>query len=234
MALKIWGDDPEAQPKPRQSFENDVVGRFRAGHQLNNRPMTLEEWRITTGDPDVAETVYKLFGGQEPQEWDAKGEDKIEVFTATKEVAIIIEKPSALRSRMVLWGRNGKPIYATDGEYKYDEQGNLTDEPDPDASLSFPARKQRGQDGVGPVPDISLTFRLADEPDLGLFRFKTASWGWASDLVRNDVEARLYAADGPVRATLKLEPVSFVAKNGARAGQTVSYTKSSVEIEGPA
>ncbi|AYN58514.1 hypothetical protein HOU70_gp33 [Arthrobacter phage Liebe] len=236
MGLKIFGTDPETQPKPRQSFADDVVGRFRSGYMLNNRPSTVTEWRVTTGDPDVAKEIHEILGGDAPQEWDAKGEDNLEVFTASGEAEIILAGPSALRQRMVLWGRNGKLIQSGDGEtldYPDDRKG----EPDPDAELSFQERKKKGQDGVGPVPQIEVYFRLAANPDLGLFKFQTGSWSLAQDLVRDDVEGQLadYAADsdtGTVRAVLKLEEVSFVAKNGPRAGQTVNYTKPVLAIKG--
>ncbi|WP_424936642.1 MULTISPECIES: hypothetical protein [Bacteria] len=232
MALKIWGTDPANQPKPRQKFADDVVGRFRSGHMIDDRPQALDEWRMTTGDPDVAAKIHELLGGDEPQEWASKGEDNIEVFTASTEVDIVIEKASDLRQRMVLWGRSGKPIYVSDGEHILDEQGHPTDERDPDADLTFAERKAKKD--IGAIPDIDLFFRLADEPDLGVFKFKTGSWGFASDLAYNGVDEKLEAAEGPVAATLKLSPVSFVAKNGPRAGQTVSYTKSELIVKGAA
>lgn len=233
MALKIFGTDPENQPKPRTRFADDVVGRFRSGHQINNRPAALADWRVTTGDPEVADAVYDILGGDAPQEWDAKGEDNLEVFTASKKVEIILEGEKALRQAMILWGRNGKMISKSDGEFM--EDGS----PDPDAELTFAERKKKGQDGIGPVPQIEIYFRLAAQEDLGIFKFQTGSWSLAQDLAANDVEGDLrdYVADsetGKVRATLELEEVSFVAKNGPRAGQTVNYTKPVLKIKGAA
>lgn len=226
MTLKIFGNDPETQPKPRQRYADDVVGRFRSGHQINNVPAALSEWRITTGDPEVADAVYDLLGGDAPQAWASRGEDNLEVFSASKEVEIIIEKPSALRQRLVLWGRNGKPIYTTDGETKDDGT------PDPDAALSFQERKKKGQDGTGPTPDVELYFRLADNPDLGVFKFQSGSWSLVNDLAYNGTEAALAEIDGPTSGTLKLEEVSFTAKKGPRAGQVVEYTKPVIEVHG--
>jgi hypothetical protein len=231
MALNIWGgaDAPKAE---KSGYQDDVVGRFRGGHQLGNQPVALQEWRVTTGDPEVADKVHEILGGDAPQEWEAKGEDNLEVFTASSEVEIIIEKPSALRQRMVLWGRNGKLIQAGDGQtldYPEDKKG----QPDPDAMLSFQERKQKGRDGTGPEPSIELIFRLAEEPDLGLFRYQTGSWSLVSDLAYNGVEDALAEIDGPAKAVLALEEVSFVAKNGPRAGQTVNYTKPTLKIVGP-
>jgi hypothetical protein len=228
MALRIFGTDPENQPKPPKTFVDDTVGRFRSGYTLNDRPAALSDWRITTGDPVVADRVYDLFGGDAPQAWDAKGEDKIEVFTGVDGVDVILAGPSALRQRMVLWSRAGKLIIDSDGETYADGS------PDPDAELTFQERKKKGQDGIGPAPQIELYFRLAAEPDLGIFKFQTGSWSMAQDLARYDVEGQLAEIDGPTKAVLKLEEVSFVAKNGPRAGQTVQYTKPVLEIKGAA
>lgn len=233
MALKIFGTDPETQPKPRQSFADDVVGRFRSGHQLNGRPAALSDWRVTTGDPVVADAVYDILGGDAPQSWDAKGEDNLEVFTASKKVDIILEGEKALRQSMILWGRNGKMISKSDGETM--EDGS----PDPDAELTFAERKKKGQDGIGPVPQIEVYFRLAEQPDLGIFKFQTGSWSLARDLAANDVEGEIrdYSADsetGKVKAVLELEEVSFQAKQGPRAGQMVNFTAPKLIIKGAA
>ncbi|WVX87882.1 recombination directionality factor [Arthrobacter phage Berrie] len=237
MALKIFGDNPETASAPRKRFSDDVVGRFRSGHQINNRPAALTEWRVTTGDPEVADAVHEILGGDAPQDWEAKGEDNIEVFTASKEVEIILEGEKALRQKMVLWSRAGKLIQSGDGQtidYPEDKVG-----PDPDAALSFQERKAKARDGFGAEPQIEVYFRLAEDPELGIFKFQTGSWSMASDLAYNDVEGELadYVADsetGKVKASLKLEEVSFVAKNGPRAGQTVTYTKPVLKIKGAA
>jgi hypothetical protein len=203
----------------------DIVGRFRYGYQINGRPAALGEWRITTGDPDVAAEIHDLLGGDAPQEWEAKGEDNLEIFTATKEVEILLDGPSSLRQQMILWGRNGKVIQRGDGETL--EDGS----PDPDAELTFAERKKKGQDGIGPVPQIEVYFRLADNPDLGIFKFQTGSWSLASDIVREDTEKKLADVGGKARATIGLEEVSFVAKNGPRAGEQIHYMKPVLSIK---
>ncbi|WNT44358.1 recombination directionality factor [Microbacterium phage Mabodamaca] len=230
MALKIFGTDPENQPKPRQRFADDLAGRFRAGHQINGQAQSLEEWRVTTGDPEVANRIHELLGGDEPQEWETSKEDNLEVFTKATRIEVIIEKPSDLRQRMILWGRSGKPIYVSDGEYILDDQGHPTDEKDPDAELDFQERKAKKD--IGAVPSIELTFRLAADEELGKFQFSTGSWGLARDLAAEDVEGQLEAIDGPVLAVLELSPESFTPKNGPMKGKLVSFTKSSLTIKG--
>ena len=231
MALRIFGNDPATETRPRQRFADDIVGQFRSGYQLDGTPAALNEWRVTTGDPEVADAIYDLLGGDKPQEWAAKGEDNLEVFTASKSIEIILDGPSALRQKMILWGRNGKPITSGDGQTLDDGT------PDPDASLTFAERKQKAREGRGAEPQIELYFRLAEAPDLGIFKFRTGSWSMVSDLVYADVEDGLadLSADsesGKVKATLKLEEVSFIAKKGPRAGQTVQYTKPVLTVIG--
>lgn len=230
--LNIWGPEgPKTTSGSSSSFKDDIVGRFRSGYQLNDRPAALTDWRVTTGDPKVAEAVHELLGGDKPQEWAAKGEDNLEVFTASESVDIIIEKPSSLRQQMVLWGRNGKLIEASDGEtitFPEEKKGSR----DADADLTFQERKQKARDGIGKEPQIELYFRLAEDTDLGIFKFQTGSWSFASDLAYNKIVDQLEEIHGPTKAKLALEQVSFVAKSGPRAGQTVSYTKPTLEVVG--
>ena len=97
--LRIFGTDPAEQPKPRQTYKDDVVGRFRAGHVVGKNPVSLNEWRITTGDPVVADRVFELFGGDAPQSFETKGEDNLEVFTASAEIEVIVESRGHIRAR---------------------------------------------------------------------------------------------------------------------------------------
>ena len=227
-SLRIFPTDPSGETKPRNNYAEDIVGRFRSGYQIDDVPASLNDWRVTTGDPEVAAVIHELLGGDPAKEWETKSEDNLELFTASPSVEIVIPGPSSLRQQLVLWGRSGKPIYTTDGETKDDGT------PDPDRDLSFAERKAKGRAQTGPVPDIELIFRLADEPDLGLFKFKSGSWSLVSDLDYNGVEEQLAEINGPTKATLKLEPVSFVLKNGPRAGQPVAYVKPVLKIKGAA
>ncbi|WP_157155917.1 hypothetical protein [Diaminobutyricimonas sp. LJ205] len=198
-----------------------VVGRFRSGYQRNNRPISLTEWRVTTADPGVASAIRDLLGGDAPQEWEAKGEDNLEVFTASKSVDITLDDPGALQQKMILWGRNGKP----------DNAGRDGGAAELNLALSVHERRQRGCDEVGAEPDIDILFRLKVAPDLGLFHFKSGSWSLASDLAQNGTEQQLADIDGRISATLSLEEVSFTAKNGPRAGQVANHSKPVLQIE---
>ncbi|WP_224768999.1 recombination directionality factor [Nocardioides ochotonae] len=229
--LRIFGDADTATTAPKRRTD-DVVGRFRSGYVANNMPVALSDWRVTTGDPEVAERVAELLNGDEPQTWDATGEDNLEVFTKSTSVEVILDGPRALRQAMVLYGRKGI-LRVSDGEtitYPEEDKGK----PDPQAGQSLQERKDAARAGTGAEPRIELFFRLADAPDLGVFKFQSGSWSLARDLAYFGTEDELADYDGPVRATLALEPVSFVAKSGPRAGQNVSYTKPVIKILGDA
>ncbi|RBL99235.1 hypothetical protein C1H84_16250 [Glutamicibacter soli] len=149
------------------------------------------------------------------------------------ELAIILEGKSALRQRIILWGRGPASTNESDGETLSDGS------PDPDAELTFQERKQKARDGVGAEPQIEVFFRIADHEDLGIFKFQTGSWSMAQDLARDNAENELAhyvdaSRSGKVKANLKLEAVEFAAKSSPRAGQLVSYTQPVLEIKGAA
>ena len=229
MGIKVFPQDTTNGTAPKNRFADDVVGRFRSGHVLSNRPIALTEWRVTTGDPEVAGTIHDLLGGDAPQEWETSTEETLEVFTASNAIEVILDPSRALKQEMIWWGRNGV-IQKGDGEvitYPEEKAG-----PDPDADLPLAERKQKAKDGIGPGPSIEVFFRLADEPDLGVFKFQSGSWSLASDLAYNDTEGKLADSDGLVRATLSLEKVEYKAKAGPRAGSLVSYTKPVLKLKG--
>ena len=225
MSLKIFGGRDGAQKK-KSATSDDLVGRFRSGMQVDDKPVALQSWRVTTGDPEVADAIHETLGGEAPGTWDAKGEDNLEVLTDADEVEVILEGSKPLRQAMVFYGRKGI-VYVSDGEtivYPYERKGDA----DPQAGQSFQERKAASYEGTGADPRVEIFFRLASDPDLGVFKFQSGSWSLVSDLGYNDTEAEIddLIADGKkVRATLALEEVSFVAKSGPRAGKTVSFTK---------
>jgi len=222
VAIRVFETDPEAAPKPRQ-FADDLVGRFRSGYQINGRPAALTEWRVTTGDPEVADEVRSLLGGDKPQPWDTKGEDNLEVFTEAGSVEIIIERPKSLRSEMVLWGRNGA-IRRCDG---ISQHGEGDEGKDCECPQSFADRKDAARSGKGCQPSITLFFKLREAPDLGVFKFTSGSWSLVRDL--GPVEAKLAEIDGPAYATLRLEQVEWEVKE---TGAKRSFTKPVIEVTG--
>ena len=218
MAINIF--DVETEAKPRQTY--DTVGRFRSGHMIGKRPQTLNEWRVTTDDPEVADVIAEMLGGK-AQQWDNERQP-FEVFTTAQSVPVIVEK---VFSSMTLWGRSG-PIRKCDGatiSYPEDSAGQACE---CSKYGSLAERKAAAERGTGCQPDITIRFRLAEAPDLGVFEFKTGSWSMARDIAK--VEADLARFGGMARGTLALEQVEFTAKD---SGQLRRFTKSVCTLTGP-
>lgn len=221
MGLRIFETDPESAPKQR--FTSDLVGRFRSGYQVNNRPASLEMWRVTTGDPEVADAIRALYGGDKAQTWDTQGEDNLETFTTAEKVKILLDGPTAIRQEMVLWGRSGA-IRRCDGvEQTMDEDKGKACE----CPAGYQDRKEAAKSGRGCQPSITVFFTLADAPDLGKFKFNSGSWSLVRDIITT--EAALTKIGGPAVAWLGLEVVNFESK-----GQKRQFTKPVIDVIGAA
>lgn len=183
------------------------------------RPMALEEWRVTTADPEVADKVAELFGGT-PQEWNTKTDERLEVLTTESTVKVILDGPDAVRAGLVLWGRNNKPIRRCDGVTQADGQACV-------CPSDINARKEAAKEGTGCDISIGITFTLADDPDLGVWRFQSSSWTLAKE-IKTATDA-LDKIQGPALAELSLVHVSYET----RAGQRREFTKPVLNIIGP-
>ncbi|MEU9388684.1 hypothetical protein AB0D86_01625 [Streptomyces sp. NPDC048324] len=222
--LTIFETDPNAKPKPKPSFTDDTVGRFHSGRQVDGQPEALSEWRISTGDPVVAKAVAQLFGG-EPIETESTGENFIDVFTDRETVLIVLDGPKSIHADMKLWNRN-KLVHHCDGSVFLspdERKGQPCHCPE-----LFAERKAAAKDFMGPAPSITVTFRLADDPELGRFKFQSSSWVMAS--VLHEYENDLSAVDGPALAELTLELVEFTIKKGKNKGLNVSYYKPVIKV----
>ncbi|MEU5429020.1 hypothetical protein AB0H73_25985 [Streptomyces olivoreticuli] len=218
MAIRIFETDPSA--KPKAAFADDTVGRFHGGRQENGIPVALAEWRVTTGDPEVAAAVAHLMGGT-PVETDSTSENFIEVLTTTDKVKIVLSGADSITSDLKLW--NGPSlIHHCDGvEF-------LSPDEDKGKPCHCPAlmedRKAAAKSKRGPAPSIAVTFRLAEDYDLGLFRLQTGSWKLAE--VLHEVENALDRVGSEALAELSLELVEFTTK----AGRDVSYRKPVIRV----
>ena len=204
----------------------DFVGRFRSGAQTAaGRPLSLQEWRVTTSDPAVADAIANLYGGT-PQNWQTKTDETTEVYTTESSMKIILDGPESVSSGLILWGRNNQPIRKCDGQIQGD--------PNAGAACVCPSdineRREAAKAGSGCDISISLVFRLADPEarDLGLWRFNSSSWTLAREI--GSATSDLDALDGPALAELSLVQVSYET----RAGQRREFTKPVLTILGPA
>lgn len=221
MAIRVFETDPDAKPKARPAYSNDNVGTFAAGKKdAKGNPVALPSWRILTGEPQTADALAQLFGGI-VTDTESAADHHIAVDTDAETVLIVVDSPSALRADMKLWNRS-KLVHHCDGiEFLSpdDKRGDRCGCPD-----TMAERKAAAKDFMGPSPSIELTFRLADDYELGKFGFKTGSWTLVDVLhiVENDLEA----VGGPALCELTLELVEYVTKKG----REVSYRKPVIRV----
>lgn len=227
----IWDADPDAAPKERTSFADDVVGRFRSGRLVKmgakDIPESLNEWRVTTGDPEVAERIATLLGG-EVESWETDKEDNLQILTNSKTVSIVIE-PDGVDASFKQFMPGAGLIHHCDG-FAF-----LSPEEEKGESCGCPSliaeRKLKAQQLRGPKPSVDVTFRLADAMDAGIFRFNSGSWKLVEVLGPLFAELDKYPGK-QVRATLTIENVCYTPQKGPRAGQEVSYNKPVIKIFG--
>lgn len=210
--------DPALAAKRRASNRGsgDVVGRFRSGYQVSGNPASLSTWRVTTGDPEVAERLHELLGGDEPQEWDTAGEDNIELFTDAADVNIILPNRKAIDPQMLIWTRGQKRLLVCDGSIYEPEDKR----PYQCTLGGFTSKAEHEEQGHLCEPRISITFKLADAPELGLFRFESGAWSLATEIAgpigdvgdREDVLANLSLEEVESRTRTFTKPVLEVSR----------------------
>jgi len=103
----------------------------------------------------------------------------------------------------------------------------VTDKPDPDVMLPLAERKQKAQNGTGPSPSLQAYFRLVDAPELGKFKYFSGSWTAIENYA--EAESQLAVIDGPARATLLLDVVSWTDRE---SGQERSFTRPKITVIG--
>ncbi|MEW1551387.1 recombination directionality factor [Streptomyces tsukubensis] len=207
--IRLWDTDPDSKPRERTRFADDIVGRFRSGRLVGKMPEALNEWRVTTGDPEVADKIAALMGGS-AAEWETDKEDNLEILTDAPSVRIVIDSSADIDASMKKFGFQGLEHHCDGVQIlsPEEEKGDLCGCPE-----SLQDRKDRARSGKGPKPSIDVTFRLAADPELGKFRFNSGSWSLVN--VLHDVFAAVDAYDGrPVLASLTIEHVAYTTKTG--------------------
>lgn len=222
MGMRIFDTDPDAKRERTTSYAEEFDGKLSGGKQEKGKPVALTEWRFVLPKQETADALAQLYGGK-PVELETDSDYFIELLTNAKELSVILAGPKAVQSDMKLFNQAQKLIHHCDGvDYishaDDDKVGTPCGCPE-----SLSERKALARDFMGPKPAIAVTFSLADDPELGTFRYQTGSWSLAETLW--EAEEDLAAIGGEALATLSLEPVEYVAKGGPMKGKTVSYTK---------
>lgn len=200
---------------PKSFGADDIVGRFRSGMQLGNRPVALSEWRVTSGDPKVMEKISKLYTG-DIEEWETTTEENLQVLTNISTVNVELISVDA---GLTLWGRGTTPIRSCDGITQRDDASSPCICPS-----DLKEHKAAAKQGTACIPSIRLLFRLVDDPELGIFKFQSGSWQLAEAI--NPIEEAVKASDEPLAASISLEQVSWETKTGEKR----QFTKPVVEF----
>ncbi len=193
--------------------------------QLNNRPVALQQWRVTVADPNVARAVAELYGGT-PEEWETTRDDALQILTDRESVDVIVDDADAVTFRMALYGMQG-PIHVCDGIEFVDPEDPQYGRPC-GCPTELRDRKAGAKAGKLPKPDIRVAFHLADDPSLGRFRLMTGSWDFLKAL--EDVWNDLDRVGGPALCRLSLHQVDFWSDN---LGKQITYRHPKLSILGP-
>ncbi|MFE9767042.1 hypothetical protein ACFYPC_21395 [Streptomyces sp. NPDC005808] len=230
----IWASDEENKPKERQTYADDSVGRLHSGTtEVNERgnvvPVALTEWRFSTGEKHVADATAQLFGGTPVENEESQSENFIDVFTGATKIPVILEA-DGIHWDMKQWV-NGKLKHHCDGFVFVSHKDEDKVGRDCGCPSLFAERKAAAKDDDGPNPSITVTFKLADDPELGEFKFQTGSWTLMAVLHEAEDALARIGKGGPVLAELELEPVDFVIKKGPKRGTPVSYVKPVIRVK---
>lgn len=226
MTLKIWDTDPEERERrdnrSTKTYDNEFAFQFRTGMQRDNNPVSLAKWRVTMGDPAVADAIAQLFGGSS-QEWDPAKDHNLQVLTDRESVEIVINGPEDVEDKLIKWGRGG-PEHECDGETFLspdEDKGNPCGCP-----TSLKARKAAARKGRGPSPAITIRFRLADDMELGQGKFLGTAWSLAE--VVHTLKNDLAAVGEPALCSMTIERHEFVNEDD----ELIKYKKPVIKVLG--
>jgi hypothetical protein len=225
VEVRIFETDPDAKPKRSTFVKAEIDFYFRAGMSVyseekrRNLPVSLADWRVTTGDPAIADAIAQLYGGA-PAEWDTPKDDALQVLTTVPAVQIVLSGTKAIEDKLIQWGRKG-PIHECNGVTSLMDRNFGEPCGCPELLMD---RKAAARDEVGPAPHIKVTFRLAEDYELGVGQFVSTSWDLLTSLyeVQNDLDA----VGGEALCELSLELVEYTTKKGIE----VSYRKPVIKV----
>ncbi|MFE0692759.1 hypothetical protein [Streptomyces sp. NPDC058869] len=229
----IWAGDEENKPKARQTYADDTVGRLHSGTTEKNEkgnlvPVALSEWRFSTGEKTVADAVAQLFGGTPVENEESTSENFIDVFTSKNRIPVVIEA-DGIDWDMKLW-LNGKLKHHCDGfDFLSHKDEDMIGQPC-GCPVLFDERKAAAKEYDAPNPAQVVTFSLADDPELGRFKFQTGSWTLFKVIHEAEDALERIGQGGPVLAYLELELVEYTPKKGPMRNKLVSYYKPVINV----
>lgn len=207
-------DLPRTRTAERQKpGDGKIVGRFGHGRIAENRPISLPFWCLTTSDQRIATEVLRVLGNSE-ESTDVQGGES-EVVTKSTSLSVVVDGPGAIVTQMKLWGPGGL-VHHCDGAVLLQPAAKRGDPCGCPESISD--RKAYAKAGLGPQPNIVVTFELTGI-DLGRFEFQSASWKLFETV--HEVRSMLALVNGPTTCEMTLELAEFTTTSRRR----VSYYK---------
>jgi len=222
MAINIFAVDGDSAVKQDAYEDSPIVGRFRAGYQVNKLPVGLSAWRFTTSDKKVAGKIAELLGSEDDNpvsEWDTSTGEIYQVFTTSDEVDIVLDGRGSAKASLVLWGAQSK-ILETDGSYLYDDDGKITeDRCDMTYGKTLKELKEMARVGKGPKPNLQVYFTIAAAPELGKMRFYAGAWTAMDEF--DEASDIMETAKSPQLFSLEMEKNEFTNDKG----EVIKYTR---------
>ncbi len=164
---------------------------------------SVENWIFTLADREVASAIAELYGGA-PEETNSPKDHYIRVFTERPSVPILLSGPEALAQDFKMWA-NKQLTHHCDGRVYLspdNRKGRACGCPP-----TLDEILQNAKDGIGPKPEVRVTFSLMDDEELGTFQLKTGSTVFArSELFR--VASSLDRIGGPAVADMEIVQVT--------------------------
>lgn len=194
------------------------VAKLTAGMQTaSGAPKNLSTWRITSEDHNILSAVSELFGG-EVRSFKTPRASGEHVITNAHDIEAIVDGPDDVEVAAILW-ENSRPAHKCDFRVFLNGTGTGTPgEPCGCGDYTLRELKRRAKDGEGPSPSMRIDFRLAQDPELGKFRFQNGSWGLAKNI--DAFRDAVVAAGEPVVALISKAYRSFEDQD---TGELVEY-----------
>ncbi len=199
---------PYRRPVPASGADpSGVLSPTCAGAALTAATGT---WHIGASDSEMTSRLAALFG--KPSDRPTEGCSRaLCVDSRLTVLPIVIEATESITVRMVRRGGRAVEHLCEGGSWVV-----------PPARAGEPCgcprtmaeRRAMARSGLGPKPDITVIFRLADAPEIGRFAFRTSSWDLAGELER--IVATSGPAGLPGRFRLHLATGEFVGSGGTR------------------
>lgn len=223
LQSSIFDADPDAAPRePKEYVGPEFAVACYEGAPPNS--VKLAGYLFKVAHPDTADAVKELLGGA-IADVDHK-RYTTSVQTDRQSLDVIITDVS---TRNQMWNGSTLVHECTGSTFLSDPPGreNMVGQPCDCADRTVRERKDAAKDKYGPRPATTISFKLADDPELGTGEMRTGSWDLAGE-IETFLGTKLAAAEaadpaGEIAAELDIKQVEFTITKGKNKGTLVQY-----------